>query len=188
VAPVTSCQRRLASAKQAANMLGDLPYVTPLQVVDPANGRSVILLYKRDIGAGQPLSHTLRRYPYRIDLTRPAETQLGLSGSRSCRSPGSPARLRRLAPSRRAAPITAGTTPIRSRTTPTSSSTPGPGQLVYVAEDVTPVAGLYPRARGCGQPVVTFAFPQNDGIETGWAQPDAANPPRDHRRARAATS
>ena len=61
-------------------MLGGLPYMTPLQVTNPQNGRSVIL-YKRDIGAGQPLSSTLDGYHYRIDLTAWAEQQLGLSGS-----------------------------------------------------------------------------------------------------------
>ena len=66
--------------KQNATMLGGLPYLTPLQVTNPQNGRSVIL-YKRDIGAGQPLSRTLDGYHYRIDLTAWAEQQLGLSGS-----------------------------------------------------------------------------------------------------------
>ena len=61
-------------------MLGGLPYMTPLQVTNPQNGRSVIL-YKRDIGAGQPLSNTLRGHHYRIDLTAWAEQQLGMSGS-----------------------------------------------------------------------------------------------------------
>ena len=61
-------------------MLGGLPYMTPLRVTNPQNGRSVIL-YKRDIGAGQPLSHTLGGYHYRIDLTAWADQQLGLSGS-----------------------------------------------------------------------------------------------------------
>ena len=49
-------------------MLGGLPYITPLEVTNPQNGRSVVL-YKRDIGAGQPLSSTLDGYHYRIDLT-----------------------------------------------------------------------------------------------------------------------
>ena len=66
--------------KQNATMLGGLPYLTPLQVANPHNGRSVIL-YKRDIGAGQPLSSTLRGYHYRLDLTPWAEQQLGLTGS-----------------------------------------------------------------------------------------------------------
>ena len=66
--------------RQNATMLGGLPYITPLQVTNPQNGRSVIL-YKRDIGAGQPLSNTLDGYHYRIDLTTWAEQQLGLSGS-----------------------------------------------------------------------------------------------------------
>jgi hypothetical protein len=66
--------------RQNATMLGGLPYMTPLQVTDPSNGRSVIL-YKRDIGAGQPLSSTLGGYHYRIDLTAWAQQQLGLSGS-----------------------------------------------------------------------------------------------------------
>jgi len=66
--------------KQNATMLGGLPYLTPLQVTDPQNGRSVVL-YKRDIGAGQPLSNTLDGYHYRIDLTPWAEQQLGLQGS-----------------------------------------------------------------------------------------------------------
>jgi hypothetical protein len=61
-------------------MLGGLPYLTPLQVTNPHNGHSVIL-DKRDIGAGQPLAHTLNGYHYRIDLTPWAEHQLGLSGS-----------------------------------------------------------------------------------------------------------
>ena len=55
--------------KQNATMLGGLPYMTPLEVTNPQNGRSVVL-YKRDIGAGQPLSSTLDGYHYRIDLTR----------------------------------------------------------------------------------------------------------------------
>ena len=66
--------------KQNATMLGGLPYLTPLQVTNPHNGRSVIL-YKRDIGAGQPLSNTLDGYHYRLDLTAWAEEQLGLTGS-----------------------------------------------------------------------------------------------------------
>ena len=66
--------------KQNATMLGGLPYLTPLQVTNPHNGRSVIL-YKRDIGAGQPLSNTLDGYHYRLDLTPWAEQQLGLTGS-----------------------------------------------------------------------------------------------------------
>jgi hypothetical protein len=66
--------------RQNATMLGGLPYMTPLQVSNPQNGRSVIL-YKRDIGSGQPLSSTLDGYHYRIDLTAWAEQQLGLSGS-----------------------------------------------------------------------------------------------------------
>ena len=66
--------------RQNATMLGRLPYMTPLQVTNPQNGRSVIL-YKRDIGAGQPLSSMLNGYHYRIDLTGWAEQQLGLSGS-----------------------------------------------------------------------------------------------------------
>jgi hypothetical protein len=65
--------------RQNATMLGGLPYMTPLQVTNPQTGRSVIL-YKRDIGAGQPLSSTLDGYHYRIDLTAWAEQQLGLSG------------------------------------------------------------------------------------------------------------
>ena len=66
--------------RQNATMLGGLPYMTPLQVTNPQTGRSVIL-YKRDIGAGQPLSSTLDGYHYRIDLTAWAEQQIGLSGS-----------------------------------------------------------------------------------------------------------
>ena len=66
--------------KQDATMLGGLPYLTPLQVTNPHNGRSVIL-YKRDIGTGQPRAHTLDGYHYRIDLTAWAERQLELSGS-----------------------------------------------------------------------------------------------------------
>ena len=66
--------------KQNATMLGGLPYLTPLQVTNPHNGRRVIL-YKRDIGAGQPLSNTLDGYHYRLDLTAWAEQQLGLQGS-----------------------------------------------------------------------------------------------------------
>ena len=66
--------------RQNATMLGGLPYLTPLQVTNPHNGRSVIL-YKHDIGAGQPLSRTLDGYHYRIDLTAWAEHQLGLTGS-----------------------------------------------------------------------------------------------------------
>ena len=61
-------------------MLGGLPYLTPLQVTNPHNGRSVIL-YKRDIGAGQPLSNTLDGYHYRLDLTPWAEQQLSLTSS-----------------------------------------------------------------------------------------------------------
>jgi hypothetical protein len=65
--------------KQNATMLSGLPYLAPLEVTNPHNGRSVIL-YKRDIGAGQPLSHTLDGYHYRIDLTAWAEQQLELHG------------------------------------------------------------------------------------------------------------
>ena len=61
-------------------MLGGLPYMTPLQVTNRQHGRSVIL-YKRDIGAGQPLWNTLNGYRYRIDLTAWANAQFGLSGS-----------------------------------------------------------------------------------------------------------
>jgi hypothetical protein len=73
--------------KENATMLGGLAYLTPLEVTNPQNGRSVVL-YKRDIGAGQPLSSTLDGYHYRIDLTAWAERQLGSPGRRSCRSPG----------------------------------------------------------------------------------------------------
>ena len=66
--------------KQNATMLGGLPYMTPLRVTNPQNGHSLIL-YKRDIGAGQPLASTLEGYHYRIDLTQTAAQQLGLSGS-----------------------------------------------------------------------------------------------------------
>jgi hypothetical protein len=66
--------------KQDATMLGGLPYLTPVQVTNPHNGRNIIL-YKRDIGAGQPLSDRLDGYHYRIDLTTRAEQQLGLQGS-----------------------------------------------------------------------------------------------------------
>ena len=66
--------------KENATMLGGLPYLTPLQVTNPQNGRSVIL-YKRDIGAGQPLSNTLDGYHYRLDLTPWAERQLSLTSS-----------------------------------------------------------------------------------------------------------
>jgi hypothetical protein len=66
--------------RQNATMLGGLPYMTPLRVTNPQTGRSVIL-YKRDIGAGQPLSNTLNGYHYRIDLTAWADQQLGLPGS-----------------------------------------------------------------------------------------------------------
>ena len=66
--------------RQNSTMLGGLPYMTPLHVTNPKTGRSVIL-YKRDIGSGQPLSSTLDGYHYRIDLTAWAEQQLGLSGS-----------------------------------------------------------------------------------------------------------
>ncbi|MHB1568290.1 MAG: hypothetical protein ACYC0H_03715 [Solirubrobacteraceae bacterium] len=66
--------------RQNATMLGGLPYMTPLRVTNPQNGRSVIL-YKRDIGAGQPLSSTLNGYHYRIDLTAWADQQLSLPGS-----------------------------------------------------------------------------------------------------------
>jgi hypothetical protein len=66
--------------KQNATMLGELPYMTPLRVTNPENGRSPIL-YKRDIGAGQPLASTLDGYHYRIDLTQTADQQLGLAGS-----------------------------------------------------------------------------------------------------------
>jgi len=71
---------RTQVTKQNATMLGGLPYLTPLQVTNPHNGRSLVL-YKRDIGAGQPLSNTLDGYHYRIDLTNWSERQLGLTGS-----------------------------------------------------------------------------------------------------------
>jgi hypothetical protein len=209
--------------KQSADMLGDLPYMTPLQVINPANGRSVIL-YKRDIGAGQPLSHTLQGYHYRIDLTQAAETQLGLSGSAIVQvtrlagpvnGPGAAqACTQTVAPGTYANPFAHatgivprridqgvdydGTGPIAAigDATITHISTAaamgwpgyyyiayqldnGPDQRnwVFVAEDITPVPGLHVGEQvTAGQPVATFAFPQNDGIETGWAQPDAANP------------
>jgi hypothetical protein len=66
--------------KQDATMLGGLPYLTPLQVTNPHNGRNIIL-YKRDIGAGQRVSSTLDGYHDRIDLTAWAQQQLGLQGS-----------------------------------------------------------------------------------------------------------
>ena len=66
--------------KQNATMLGGLPYMTPLRVTNPQNGRTVII-YKRDIGAGQPMSNTLGGYHYRIDLTQEVDQQLGLPGS-----------------------------------------------------------------------------------------------------------
>ena len=75
-------------------MLGGLPYLTPLQVTNPHNRRTVIL-YKRDIGAGQPLSSTLDGYHYRLDLTAWAEQQLGLAGvSDRADHPGSTVRRR----------------------------------------------------------------------------------------------
>ena len=43
--------RRSQVTKQNATMLGGLPYLTPLQVTNPHNGRSVIL-YKRDTVSG----------------------------------------------------------------------------------------------------------------------------------------
>jgi hypothetical protein len=70
---------RSGVTKQNATMLGGLPYLTPLRVTNPRTGRSVIL-YKRDIGAGQPPSNTLDGYHYRIDLTPWAEQRLGLTG------------------------------------------------------------------------------------------------------------
>lgn len=66
--------------KHNATMLGDLPYLTPLQVTNPHNGRTVIL-YKRDIAPGQPPSSKVDGYHYRIDLTPWAAQQLGLTGS-----------------------------------------------------------------------------------------------------------
>jgi hypothetical protein len=59
-------------------MLGGLPYLTPLQVTNPHNGRSVILS-KRDIGTRRPLSSKLDGYLYRLDLTAWAEQQLDYS-------------------------------------------------------------------------------------------------------------
>jgi len=104
--------------KQNATMLGDLPYLTPVQVTNPHNGRSVIL-YKRDIGAGQPLSKTLDGYHYRIDLTAWAEQQLGLSGSallQATRLDGPP--------TGRVADRRARTRRSRPASTPTPSATP----------------------------------------------------------------
>ena len=66
--------------RQNATMLGGLPYMTPLRVTNPQNGRSVIL-YKRDIGAGQPLSTHAGRLPLpdRPDrVGRPAARPAGL--------------------------------------------------------------------------------------------------------------
>ena len=71
--------------KQNATMLGGLPYLTPLQVTNPHNGRSVIL-YKRDIGAGQPLSNTLDGYHYRLDLPPGPNSNSASPAQRSCRS------------------------------------------------------------------------------------------------------
>ncbi len=205
--------------KRTANMLGDLPYMTPLQVVNPANGRSLIL-YKRDIGAGQPLSYTLQGYHYRIDLTQAAEMQLGLSGSavvrvtrltgpvngpgaaQACASSVAPGRYVNpfahatgIVPQRidqgvdydGTGPIAAiGDATITHISTAAAMGWPGysyiayqltRGNWVYVAEDITPVPGLHEGEHvSAGQPIATFAFPQNDGIETGWAQPDAADP------------
>ena len=209
--------------KQTADMLGDLPYMTPLQVINPANGHSVIV-YKRDIGAGQPLSHTLQGYHYRIDLTQAAETQLGLSGSavvqvtllagpvngpgaaQACTAPIAPgayvnpfAHARGIVPQRidqgvdydGNGPIAAiGDATITHISTAAAIGWPGyhdityqldngpdQGNWVYVAEDITPAPGLYDGEQvSAGQPIATFAYPQDDGIETGWAQPDAADP------------
>ena len=65
--------------KQNATMLGGLPYLAPLKVTNPHNARSVVL-YKRDVGGGQPPSSELDGYHYRLDLTPWAEEQLGLTG------------------------------------------------------------------------------------------------------------
>ena len=205
--------------KQTANMLGDLPYMTPLQVVNPANGRTVIL-YKRDVGAGQPLSHTLQGYHYRIDLTVAAETELGLTGSAVVQVTrlsgpvngpgGAQACATAIAPGGYANPFAHATGLVAKRidqgvdydgagpfaaignatithiSTAAAMGWPGyyyvayqltQGSWVYVAEDITPVPGLHVGEQvRAGQPIATFAFPQPDGIETGWAQPDAANP------------
>ncbi len=205
--------------KQTANMLGDLPYMTPLQVVNPANGRTVIL-YKRDIGAGQPLSHTLQGYHYRIDLTPAAETELGLTGSavvqvtrlsgpvngpggaQACATAIAPggyanpfAHATGIVPQRidqgvdydGTGPIAAiGDATITHISTAAAMGWPGfsyiayqlaQGNWVYVAEDITPVPRLHVGEQvSAGQPIAIFAFPQHDGIETGWAQPNAGNP------------
>jgi hypothetical protein len=210
-------------SKQTADMLGDLPYMTALQVINPANGRSVIL-DKRDIGAGQPLSHTLHGYHYRIDLTHAAETQLGLSGSaivqvtrlagpvngpgaaQACTAPIAlsayvnpfahatgivPQRIDQGVDYDGTGPVAAiGDATIMHISTAGAMGWPGyyyiayqldngPDQRnwVYVAEDITPTPGLHVGQQlSAGQPIATFAYPQNNGIETGWAQPDAANP------------
>ena len=209
--------------KQSADMLGGLPYMTALQVLNPANGRSMIL-YKRDIGAGQPLSQTLHGYHYRIAVTHAAETQLGLSGSaivqvtllagpvngpgaaQACTAPialgayANPfAHATGIVPQRidqgvdydGNGPIAAiGDAAITHISTAAAIGWPGyydityqldngpdQGNWVYVVEDITPTPGLHVGEQvSAGQPIATFAYPQDDGIETGWAQPDAADP------------
>jgi hypothetical protein len=54
---------------------------------------------------------------------------------------------------------------------------PDQGKWIYVSEDITPASGLHVGQQvAAGQEIATFAFPQTSGIETGWAQPDAAYP------------
>jgi hypothetical protein len=65
-------------SRQSASMLGRLAYLTPLQVTNPLNGRSVIL-YKRDVAASPSGSSPLDGYHERIALTASAAKQLGLS-------------------------------------------------------------------------------------------------------------
>ena len=141
-------------------MLGGLPYMTPLRVTNPQNRRSVIL-YKRDIGAGQPLSNTLGGYHYRIDLTAvgvdanapvgtpiyaPLDSQLvELVGDWYA---GQPLLL------------------FRFLNRPAGAAS----AYWYVAEEITPVSttiGTIFRAR---QDVARFA-PTGTGIELGWGSP-----------------
>lgn len=66
--------------RQNATMLGGLPYMAPLQVINPQNGRSVIL-YKRDVAPGPDTSSTINGYHFRLALTHAAQQQLGLAGA-----------------------------------------------------------------------------------------------------------
>jgi Transglycosylase SLT domain/CHAP domain len=76
----TSSFAELGGTDEAeANLLGHLPYMTALRIVNPATGQSVIA-YKRDFGFGQG-SKTLDGHRYAIDIWHETAAAIGLHGA-----------------------------------------------------------------------------------------------------------